>query len=597
MCAFTNPSQHKSQTRQKCSTCAVDCSPSESFTRCIQEKNKYHSEPLISKTTQALHTKIGQLHQVKPRGKTFVNEKLSDSFDSDKTELPRSARPPIPEPQYRVGPKGVSSGLSFRSLPSPSLKAISDVCDHYENKCSGKYTSLASRYVFQMAHEIRTQIEALQKNNQRQVKKQKTVKETEEKEIPDLFIQCGIHSPDVHHCGGKESEGDKSLEAFFKQQHGEAASSLEKNELMTRSDQIKLLVSSNISMKDHILKQGGAILNLEMELKSARIEAENARTNAIRDMESHISALRKSAEVDQMRFYDITTSMKRQYQIDMNSANAEIKKVKEEATQSMQSIEQNYRQRLNEILNKNEDEKNELTVVYQTREDKMVKHFNKHRKIMEHKIQKADNHEKEHVKKVTTELKQKHAVAMASAKRQAVVRGSNAVLNQVRKMELLGVSPQLGEGGGVIGSIVSNNNQANAHQTNGLIAASAATICEAAQRQPNAPPELLQVCRKTQRSSKQLQCRVGNLEQWVGALAGSMRGKKANLALNKSISNALPHGRKELDPSRFTFQTAKGPPWDGGHSKGAGVLFHYVLPPPPPTSKSVAAMAPTVAAS
>ena len=61
---------------------------------------------------------------------------------------------PIPEPRHRVGPKGVSSGISFRNLPPPSLDEIKKICEHYQEKCSGTYESLASRYVYQMATEI-----------------------------------------------------------------------------------------------------------------------------------------------------------------------------------------------------------------------------------------------------------------------------------------------------------------------------------------------------------------------------------------------------------------------------------------------------------
>ena len=67
----------------------------------------------------------------------------------------------VPEPRHRVGPKGVSSGISFRDLPPASLEEIKNVCDHYKEKCEGTYKSLASRYVYQMATEIDQLVEAL----------------------------------------------------------------------------------------------------------------------------------------------------------------------------------------------------------------------------------------------------------------------------------------------------------------------------------------------------------------------------------------------------------------------------------------------------
>ena len=53
--------------------------------------------------------------------------------------------------------------VSFRALPAPSLSSIRKICEHYEAKCSGRYNSLASRYVLQMTKEIGTQIDAMNK--------------------------------------------------------------------------------------------------------------------------------------------------------------------------------------------------------------------------------------------------------------------------------------------------------------------------------------------------------------------------------------------------------------------------------------------------
>ena len=68
---------------------------------------------------------------------------------------------PVPEPRHRVAPAGVSSGISFRELPPPSLDEIRKVCEHYQQKCAGTYKSLASRYVYQMATEIEHLVDAI----------------------------------------------------------------------------------------------------------------------------------------------------------------------------------------------------------------------------------------------------------------------------------------------------------------------------------------------------------------------------------------------------------------------------------------------------
>ena len=77
-------------------------------------------------------------------------------------KAPKKTDVRVAEPRHRVGPKGiVSSGISFRDLPPPSLDEIKKICEHYQAKCSGTYKSLASRYVYQMATEIEGLVDAL----------------------------------------------------------------------------------------------------------------------------------------------------------------------------------------------------------------------------------------------------------------------------------------------------------------------------------------------------------------------------------------------------------------------------------------------------
>lgn len=62
----------------------------------------------------------------------------------------------VAEPRHRVGPRGVSSGVSFRELPEPCFQQLKKVCLHYTEKCSGKYENnkMAARYVHQLASEV-----------------------------------------------------------------------------------------------------------------------------------------------------------------------------------------------------------------------------------------------------------------------------------------------------------------------------------------------------------------------------------------------------------------------------------------------------------
>ena len=68
------------------------------------------------------------------------------------------------EPRHRVGPPGVSSGVSLRKFPRSTIAELRKICEHYEAKCGGKYASRtpAARYLFQMSREIVSQLAALE---------------------------------------------------------------------------------------------------------------------------------------------------------------------------------------------------------------------------------------------------------------------------------------------------------------------------------------------------------------------------------------------------------------------------------------------------
>ena len=95
------------------------------------------------------------MQEISPHNTTLSHIFIMPRIYKKKTDIP------IPEPRHRVGPKGVSSGISFRDLPSPSLDEIKKICEHYQIKCAGTYQSLASRYVYQMADEIELLVDAL----------------------------------------------------------------------------------------------------------------------------------------------------------------------------------------------------------------------------------------------------------------------------------------------------------------------------------------------------------------------------------------------------------------------------------------------------
>jgi hypothetical protein len=131
-----------------------------------------------------------------------------------KTEIP------VPEPRHRVGPKGISSGISFRDLPPPSLDEIKNVCEHYKVKCAGTYKSLASRYVYQMATEIDQLVDALKEGGFVSQESDSTLDDRGFPESP-----CEVHRPHSKNRPSVSSQTMHNLDkinafSFHENRHG-----------------------------------------------------------------------------------------------------------------------------------------------------------------------------------------------------------------------------------------------------------------------------------------------------------------------------------------------------------------------------------------
>lgn len=73
------------------------------------------------------------------------------------SKLPRQTLD-MAEPLHRIGPEGVSSGISLREkdFKISSVKAVKEICLHFVQKCMGKYANnkASARYIHQMADEV-----------------------------------------------------------------------------------------------------------------------------------------------------------------------------------------------------------------------------------------------------------------------------------------------------------------------------------------------------------------------------------------------------------------------------------------------------------
>lgn len=75
----------------------------------------------------------------------------------------------------RVGP--LSSGLSTRALPAASFVEVRRACDHYQQKCSGRYHDnvAAARHLRELADEIRALIGPLEQEYEEATQRQARV--------------------------------------------------------------------------------------------------------------------------------------------------------------------------------------------------------------------------------------------------------------------------------------------------------------------------------------------------------------------------------------------------------------------------------------
>ncbi|CAM9426510.1 unnamed protein product, partial [Ectocarpus sp. 12 AP-2014] len=131
----------------------------------------------------------------------------------------------MPEPQHRIGPAGVSSGVSLRSLPPARLEDLTKICQHYEEKCSGVYASdsAAARYLFQLSREVQQVAAALEQERSSQtlgnLQAEQLLKEWNESFGPDapllrdaaslgVPLSVGFVGSETGDGGAGETKGD-----------------------------------------------------------------------------------------------------------------------------------------------------------------------------------------------------------------------------------------------------------------------------------------------------------------------------------------------------------------------------------------------------
>jgi hypothetical protein len=77
----------------------------------------------------------------------------------------------------RCAPAPLSSGVSFRRLPTASIEHVSRTVDHWLEKTRGSYEHPSSRHTFEMGHELKALIEPLRAEEARKDARLRTLEE------------------------------------------------------------------------------------------------------------------------------------------------------------------------------------------------------------------------------------------------------------------------------------------------------------------------------------------------------------------------------------------------------------------------------------
>ncbi|GMI36296.1 hypothetical protein TrCOL_g11479 [Triparma columacea] len=304
----------------------------------------------------------------------------------------KTAQPEIPEPQFRVGPPGVSSGLSFRNLPDASLLAIRQICTHYEKKCSGKYSakSLASRYIFQMSREILSQLQAMS-----------------------------------HNAGGA-GQRVRDLESILQEWNDNFGRDQEEG----FQGMFGIVPMTPTALKNTLVNQRKKILELEKLIGSMEKKSADEKAQLAEVMETQVEASRLQAEADRGRQQDILVAMRKRCDDDVALAQAQAKAAKEEAKKALDFDRKRAEKTISNALDDEREKSIKMKKNLDFIEEKLNKEWASKLRHLEVKVKTAEDSKRAAVEKACDKLKRVHAAELAAAVREAAMHAGRAAMDQ-----------------------------------------------------------------------------------------------------------------------------------------------------------------------
>lgn len=300
--------------------------------------------------------------------------------------------------------------MSLRRFPDSSLQAIIDICDHYEAKCSGKYISLASRYVFQMSKEIRSQIdELLQQDTKNNIDDINEVgKCAEFRSIHTLKDE----TISATHSLGQAGKGDRNTAYAPETSVGPGN--------LKETDKLRDELSPIQQVRDRVLKQQETIDELAQALNAAQQELSKMSNSGFTETSESAESFRKTIETERASHQERLSEVKRQFEEKVAIAQMEAINSKERAEQEIQAVQQKTDAVMELLVDMLQEEKENLKSETEEIQKTVTRDYFLRRGQLDDKIQDIEENERRVVNRASMRLKRLHTLEVLASKRDHV---------------------------------------------------------------------------------------------------------------------------------------------------------------------------------
>ena len=257
-----------------------------------------------------------------------------------------------------------------------------------------------------MGKEIKEQVSALQEMEEREIDK-RTARELREllKEWKEQF----------------RNDNDNGNKNLFEQQTNETK--------MINEDDNNFL--SPLEVKEEMNQLRHKVIELKHKLDMTQYMAENTKRSLETELDNNAEAFRLSAQADRDRQKKTLEEIKQNYENETECAREKVIQAKKDAEKVIQVMRQNAEDSISEVISNLSGEKKRIK--QQLQEERMKLHEEYESKIEElnFRIENKDRLHREGVSKECKRLKHHHAIELAEARKEGILKGCKAAFGEV----------------------------------------------------------------------------------------------------------------------------------------------------------------------